>query len=133
MRLSAKEQTGMRAMIEFARCYGNGPTSLSEVAKAQDLPLPYLQQVVSALRQAGLLASVRGARGGYYLTRGPEQVRMGDIIRALEGQLISVDCMGPEGSPCCEREEICLARNVWQSMLDCLSDTLDNMTLADVL
>jgi Rrf2 family transcriptional regulator, cysteine metabolism repressor len=133
MRLSAKEQTGMRAMIEFARCYGNGPTSLTEVAKAQDLPLPYLQQVVSALRQAGLLTSVRGARGGYYLAREPQQVRMSDIIRALEGQLISVDCMGPEGSPCCKREEVCRARDVWQSMLDCLSDTLDNMTLADVI
>ena len=58
---------------------------------------------------------------------------MGDIIRALEGQLVSVDCMGPEGSPCCERKEVCLARNVWQSMQDCLSETLDNMTLADVI
>lgn len=132
MRLSAKEQTGLRAMIEFARCHGSGPTSLSEVAQAQELPLPYLQQVVTELRRAGLLASVRGARGGYHLTREPGQIRVSDIIRALEGQLVTVDCMEPDGASCCSREAICMARNVWQSLQDSLAATLDNITLADV-
>jgi Rrf2 family transcriptional regulator, cysteine metabolism repressor len=133
MRLSSKEQTGLRAMIEFARCHGNGPTALSEVAQAQDLPLPYLERVAAELRRAGLLTSVRGARGGYYLAREPGQIRVSDVFRALEGQLISVDCMGPDGSSCCDREATCEARNVWQSLQDCLTDTLDNMTLADVI
>jgi Rrf2 family protein len=133
MRFSAKEQTGLRAMIELARCHGNGPTALSEVAQAQDLPLPYLEQVAGALRRAGLLASVRGARGGYYLAREPGQIRVGDVFRALEGQLVTVDCMGPDGSSCCEREPTCMARNVWQSLQDCLTETLDNITLADVI
>ena len=58
---------------------------------------------------------------------------MGDVFRALEGQLITVDCMGPDGGTCCEREPFCLARNVWQSLQDCLTETLDKITLADVI
>ncbi len=133
MRFSAREQTGLRAMIELARCHGNGPTALSEVAQAQDLPLPYLEQVAQTLRRAGLLASVRGAHGGYYLAREPEQIRVGDVFRALEGQLVTVECMGPDGSSCCERESVCSARNVWQSLYTCLSETVDSITLADVI
>ncbi len=133
MRFSAKEQAGLRAMIELARCYGNGPTALSEVAKAQDLPLPYLEQIAAALRRAGLLASVRGAHGGYYLARAPEQIRVSDVFCALEGRLVAVDCMGPDGTSCCEREAICSARHVWQSLQSSLSETLDRITLADVI
>ena len=132
MRFTAKERTGLRAMVEFARQYGQGPVPLSEVARAQDLPLPYLERVISSLRRAGLLDSVRGAAGGYSLTRAPEAISVGDIFRAVEGSLTSLECLD-EGSVHCKREQICAARMVWQKVSHRLRETLDNTSLADVL
>jgi Rrf2 family transcriptional regulator, cysteine metabolism repressor len=131
MKLTARERTGLRAMVEFARRYGQGPTALSEVANAQDLPLPYLEQVVALLRRAELLDSVRGAHGGYMLARDPAEISAGDVFRAVEGSLMTLDCMRTDGS--CEREPICATRNVWQIIVDRLEDTLNNTSLIDVL
>ena len=132
MRLSARERTALRAMVEFSRCYGGGPTALSEVAREQSLPLPYLEQVAADLRRAGLLDSVRGAHGGYSLACPPEQISVGDIMRAIEGPLVPLDCMRADGDGC-EREPRCITRHIWEIVSDRLSETLDNLTLADVL
>jgi Rrf2 family cysteine metabolism transcriptional repressor len=132
VRLSSKEHVGLQAMVEFARRYGRGPTSLSEVARTQELPLPYLEQVIASLRRAGLLASARGAHGGYTLTRHPTTISVGDIFRAMEGSLITLDCTRPDGSPC-TKESSCATRSVWQTVARRLSETLDHLTLADIL
>lgn len=132
MRLSAKERTGLRAMVEFARRHGQGPVSLHDVAELEGLPLPYLEQVAGALRRYGLLRSVRGAHGGYLLTRIPAEISVGDIFRALEGTLIDLDCMGTDGS-ICAREPVCATRTVWQIVFDRLSETLDHTFLSDMV
>jgi len=131
MKLSSKEHTGLQAMVEFARRYGRGPTSLSEVARSQELPLPYLEQVIAPLRRLGLLTSVRGVHGGYTLARDPATISVGDVFRAVEGSLMTLDCTRPDGSGCA-KESTCATRSVWQGVAERLSDTLDNMTLADI-
>lgn len=132
MRFTAREQTGLRAMIVLARSFGQGPTALSVIAQSQDLPLPYLEQIAAKLRKAGLLASVRGARGGYFLTRDPAQVSVSDVLSALEGQLVTLECLSPGGSGC-ERVSTCDVRGVWLRVQDCLNQTLGEMMLADVM
>lgn len=132
MKLSSKERTALLAMVEFARRYGDGPTALSTVAAAQGLPLAYLERVSALLRKAGLLASTRGARGGYYLTREPERIRLSEVLTAVEGNLLSINCLIKEGTRC-DRENICATRNVWEHVAAVLSQTLDKMTLADTL
>jgi Rrf2 family cysteine metabolism transcriptional repressor len=132
MKLSAKERTSLRAMVEFARRYGEGPVPLSEVARAEELPLPYLEHVVAALRRAGLLQSVRGAHGGYLLTREPTQVRISEVFRAVEGSALTLDCMGRNATPC-DREPICATRSFWQILAWRLRETLDSTSLADIL
>ena len=119
-------------MVEFARRYGHGPTALSEVARVQELPLPYLEQVIALLRRAGLVSSVRGAHGGYTLAHNPASISVGDVFRAVEGSLLTLDCTRPDGSPC-TKESTCATRGVWQHLLDHLSKSLDHMTLADVV
>lgn len=131
MRLSSKEHVGLQAMVEFARRYGQGLTSLGEVARVQELPLPYLERVVASLRRAGLLASARGARGGYKLARDPATISVGDVFRAVEGSLVTLGCIQPDGSPCA-KESTCVTRSVWQSVAQRLSETLDHLTLADI-
>jgi Rrf2 family transcriptional regulator, cysteine metabolism repressor len=132
MRFSTREQYGLRAMAELARYYGQGPVSLSEVADAEGLPLPYLEQVVASLKRAGLLESHRGAYGGYELAHAPAMITAGDVIRALEGTIVQVPCLvdAPESS--CGRECSCTTRNVWVEVRDKLIETLDSITLADL-
>ena len=72
-------------MVQLGRRYGQGPASLAEIAAAEDLPRAYLEQLVMSLRDAGLVTSTRGARGGYELVRPPAEIRMSEVLRALEG------------------------------------------------
>lgn len=132
MRFTAREQTGLRAMIALARTFGQGPTALSAIAQSQDLPLPYLEQIAATLRRAGLLGSVRGARGGYFLTRDPAEVSVSDVLSALEGQLVTLECLSPGGAGC-ERVSTCDVRGVWLRVQDCLDRTLGETMLADVM
>lgn len=135
MRLSAKEQYGLRAMIELGRRYGEGPVSLSDVAQAEGVSFPYLEQIVPQLRGADLIESTRGAYGGYALRRDPRKITVGDIVRALEdGQIMPLKCIpGHESGDACSRQEMCTARDVWRKMHDGIVEVLDSTTLADLI
>ncbi len=132
MRVSAKELYGLRAMSEFARRFGQGPVSLSDIAKAQDISPAYLEQIAIDLRRAGLLESRRGAQGGYSLSRAPIQITAGDVIRALEGSILPVQCMVEQQCAPCALEDRCSTRGIWEQVRDRLVDTLDAITLADL-
>ncbi len=132
MKVSAKEQYGVRAMAELAQQYGAGPIPLSDIAQAQGMSIDYLEQVVPALRDAGLLNSTRGAKGGYELTRPPDQITVGEVLRALSGEILPVRCVEDDCTELCHRTSECGARTVWQTIHDQLLDTLDSMRLADL-
>jgi len=129
MRFSAKEQCGLRAMVEFGLPHSRGVISLRDVSRAQGISVAYLEQIVAPLRQTGLLRSVRGAQGGYMLGRPSEEITVGDVLRALGGALVPVTCLAEGG---CQRENSCHTRAVWQTVQDKLSETLDSITLADL-
>src|SRR5512134_2542806 len=84
---STKGEYGVRLMVQLGRHHGTGPASLAEIAAEEDLPRAYLEQLVMNLRDAGLVTSTRGARGGYELARDPRDIRMSEILRALEGPI----------------------------------------------
>jgi len=133
MKFSAKEQYALRAMVEFSRHFGEGPVSLSTVAQAQSISLAYLEHVIVPLRAAGLLDSSRGAYGGYQLTRSPRSTTVGDVIRVLDGTLVSFACVSDAGDPPCARTDTsCAARQVWERVQDKLAEALDSITLADL-
>lgn len=132
MRVSAKELYGLRAMSEFARHFGEGPVSLSEVARKQGISQPYLEQIAIELRRSGLLHSRRGAQGGYYLARSPREMTAGDVIRALEGSILPVQCVADAKCEPCSLEDGCSARGIWELVRDRLVETLDSITLADL-
>jgi Rrf2 family transcriptional regulator, cysteine metabolism repressor len=132
VRVSAKELYGLRAMGEFARHYGQGPLSLADVARSQGISQAYLEQIAGDLRRAGLLHSKRGAQGGYSLARSPSAMTAGDVIRALEGNILPVQCVADEMcDPCCH-EQGCTARGIWEVVRDRLVETLDSISLADL-
>src|SRR2546427_7052025 len=96
-------------MVQLGRHFGQGPASLAEIAQEEDLPRAYLEQLVMSLRDAGLVRSTRGARGGYELTRDPGEIRMGDVLRALEGPIAPMICASddPEHATTCDRTAFC--------------------------
>lgn len=132
MRISAKELYGLRAMSEFARHFGRGPLSLAELARTQGISQPYLEQIAIELRRAGLLRSQRGAQGGYYLAQPPQLTTAGDVIRALEGSILPVQCASEQRCTPCRLEKGCSTRGIWEKVRNRLVETLDSITLADL-
>jgi Rrf2 family cysteine metabolism transcriptional repressor len=133
VRVSAKELYGLRAMSEFARHFGQGPLSLTQVATSQGISQAYLEQIAIDLRRSGLLNSKRGAQGGYYLARAPEATTAGDVIRALEGSILPVQCVAEQKCVPCSLEDGCSARGIWELVRDRLVETLDSITLANLV
>jgi Rrf2 family protein len=119
-------------MGEFARHFGQGPLPLSEISARQGISQPYLEQIAIDLRRAGLLSSKRGAHGGYYLTRSPEETTAGDVIRAVEGTILPIQCVADQKCEPCPLEEDCSTRGIWELVSDRLVETLDSITLAEL-
>jgi len=121
-------------MVQLGRRYGTGPASLAEIALDEDLPRAYLEQLVTSLRDAGLVTSTRGARGGYELGDHPTQIRMSDVLRALEGPIAPMICASDSGEhDTCDRSSRCTVNVLWVRVRDAITDTLDSMTLADLV
>jgi Rrf2 family transcriptional regulator, cysteine metabolism repressor len=121
-------------MVELARHYGGGPLSLTDTADHEALPRPYLEQLVVSLREAGLVTSTRGAHGGYELTRPPSEIRMSEVVVALEGPIAPMVCASddPDHAAICDRSAFCTVEQLWQRVRDAVTEALDSMTLADL-
>ena len=134
MKISTKGRYGVAAMYDLAMNYGQGPISLKSIAQRQKISENYLEQLVSTLRKAGYVKSIRGAQGGYTLSKEPAQISVGDIIRVLEGPIALVDCLlsHSDDHNCCEREDICVTRDVWAKVCDSISLVVDSISLADL-
>ena len=133
MKLTSRGHYGLRAMTELARAYGGGPIAVADIAHSENLSEAYLEQLMGLLRRAGLVESIRGARGGYRLTRHPSAVTVGEVVRALEGPIAPVECASEAVGPgCCERVSDCASRQLWQKVRDSIVTVLDSTTLADL-
>ena len=131
MKLSTRGRYGIRAMLELALRYGEGPVLLKDVASRQDIPLSYLENLMGALRASGLVSTVRGMRGGYYLAKPPSEIRLSQIITALEGSVAPVECV--DDSKNCRRAELCVARDVWCEVRQAIEGILDSITLEELV
>ena len=132
---STKGEYGVRLMVQLGRHFGQGPASLAEIATEEDLPRAYLEQLVISLRDAGLVTSTRGAHGGYELARDPRDIRMGEVLRALEGPLAPMICAtdDPEHATACDRSSRCTVNVLWVRVREAVTTALDSMTLADLV
>lgn len=135
MAFSTKGEYGVRLMVQLGRHYGTGPASLAEMAAAEDLPRAYLEQLAMGLREAGLVHSTRGAHGGYELARDPREIRMSEVLRALEGPIAPMICAtdDPEHATRCDRTPSCTVNFLWVRVRDAIIGALDGMTLADLV
>jgi Rrf2 family cysteine metabolism transcriptional repressor len=134
MKVSTRGEYGVRAMVALAHHYGVGPMSIAAVAKESSVPYAYLEQLIVPLRKAGLVESKRGAQGGYQLTRPPDEVKVGEVYRIMEGPVAPMDCVSEDVSEqTCPLIEGCETRPVWLKLRDSIAGVLDSMTLADLI
>ena len=126
MRISTKGDYGVRALIELSHRFGQGTTQSAEIAARQHIPEPYLDQLLTTLRKAGFIRSVRGPQGGHALLHAPEEIKLSDVIRALEGSLSPVSHLHDEGYQCRAAHE------VWHRVEDATAKILDGVTIGDL-
>ena len=135
MRLSKRGEYGLRAMIDLAtQKTETGVFHIKDIAKRQNIPLKFLQQILINLKNAGFVHSRRGVGGGYYLGKPANKITLGEIVRILDGTLAPVSCVSQTAyEPCgCPDERTCGLRLVMFDVRNAISDILDNTTLADV-
>lgn len=130
MWISTKAQYGLRALTEIARQPGVA-VPLKDVAERQDISQHYLEQIAANLRRAGFIRSIRGAHGGYQLSRKPELINTWDVVVALEGSLAPVACV--EEDHVCDRNDHCATVGLWKRVDTAVRDVLGGTTLADLL
>ena len=133
MKLSTKGRYGLRAMVDLAVYSEKESVSISCIAQRENISESYLEQLAGKLKKAGLIKSTRGAQGGYRLAKPAAEISVGDILRALEGELGAVDCQGlkPEGG--CESSDFCVTKLVWQRINDSIAKAVDEITLEELM
>ena len=130
MKLSTRGRYGTRALLELALHPDSGPFLLKDIASSQNISQRYLEHVIRPLVAGGILRSVRGAGGGVALAKAPRDIRLGEIIRLLEGPVAPTDCVLDGGI--CTRSATCATRDIWCEVSDAINDVLDSVTLGDL-
>jgi Rrf2 family protein len=131
MKVSTKGDYGIRALVELAHHYGEPkPIQSAEIAARQGIPESYLEQLLTTLRRAGFIRSVRGPQGGHALVRDPAELAVSEVIVALEGSIMPIDCL--DESSACSKGGGCAQRDMWQAVRDAILGVLDNTTVSDL-
>lgn len=131
MRFSTKGRYGVRAMLDIALNSSEGPVLMRDIASRQSISAQYLEHLISPLIKAGLLRSRRGARGGLFLARAPEDIRLSEVIEILEGSLAPVECV--DNPLVCQRSASCATRDIWVDIKNAALGVLAPLTLRDLM
>ena len=129
MRLTARSEYGLLALIDLGVRFGEGPVSARGVAERQGIPMKFLEQLLAAMRKAGLVSASRGAHGGFTLTRDPSQISVLEVVEALEGPLAPTSC---DGGQLCGRSGGCAAASVWSRATEALRDVFTTTSVGDL-
>lgn len=130
MKLSTKGRYGVKAMVNLAVHYGEEPVSIKSISDSEGISECYLEQLFGPLRKAGLIKSVRGAQGGYILSKPLEEITVADIIMVLEGPIEISECI--DGTSC-SNEEGCATRLLWEKIKKSIDSVLETTTLFDIV
>ena len=131
LRIPKLTDYGIVLLVELAGGEGNGSQNARSMAEATSLPLPVVSKILKSLAQAGLLNSQRGAKGGYALSRRPEEINVAEIIDALEGPIALMECAAGPGH--CDQESSCSVRDPWQRINQAILETLRHVTLRELV
>jgi Rrf2 family cysteine metabolism transcriptional repressor len=131
MKLSSRFRYGLRLLVELAENYQKGPILLKNIAECEKISKKYLEQIVIALKNAGIVRATRGSKGGYYLIQSPQKITVAEIYRILEGSYSPVDCL--DNPKICSLKNSCQTRKLWSELSTAIEKVFDNLTLVDLL
>ena len=133
MRLSTKGEYASRAMLELSLRYADGPLHSREIAKAQEIPQGFLEQILLLLKRSGYLKSRKGHNGGYVLAKPPGAINVAEVIRVMDGPLAPIDCVSVMAHEPCPMEKTCGLRWLWKEVRDSVAEILERTTFADLV
>ena len=133
MRITTKGRYGLRALIDLAKYSEIEPVSINSIATRQGISERYLEQLMTLLKKADLIKSIRGAGGGYVLAKEMSDISVGDVLRALEGSLEPVECTGFNEEASCEAAGGCVTKYVWQRINDSINQTVNEISLKQLV
>ena len=128
-----KQQYAIRAMLELARHHGQGPIKISAIAEAQAIPRRFLEVILNQLKSSGFINSKRGYFGGYKLMTPADEIRVGDIIRHVQGEKDLIECVACVTKQACPFENRCSLYHMWNNVRDAIFNVYDATTLQDLL
>ena len=131
MKLTTRTRYGTRALLELALQKGKEPVFLKDIARQQQISLPYLEHIIAPLIAGGILRSTKGPRGGVSLVRKPGDIRLIEVARLLEGPMAPVECV--DNPDVCSRSGACATRDVWGRLKDAMEGVLGSTTLEDLV
>ena len=132
MKISTKGRYALRIMIDLAMHLDKDPIRVKDIANRQNISEKYLEQIIALFNKAGYVKSIRGAQGGYLLTREPKEYTVGMILRLAEGSIAPVSCV-EDSSDGCEKRGACVSAMLWQKISDAVNEVVDNTTLQDLI
>jgi len=132
MRVSKRTDYALRAVFTLVEHYRGTPISIRELARRNDVPKRFLEQIMLHLKSQGWVESTAGVRGGYVLAKPPEKITMGEVVRYFDGILAPIDCVSVAGYKRCSQEPVCRFRRVFLDVRNYVAGLMDRATLADV-
>lgn len=131
VKLSTRVRYGTKALLDLALHRGEAPVLLRDIAERQQISLRYLEQLVTPLIAGGIVRSARGAGGGVWLAKHPEEVRLSQVLQLLGGSITLVDCLNNPDS--CNQSELCVTRDIWGELQEAMRNVLESTTLQDLV
>ncbi len=131
MKLSTRTRYGLRAILELAIQHDKEPLKIKTIARRQEISRKYLEQLISMLKSSGIVKSVRGPKGGYFLAKNPAAITLYDLFKALEGPGATVECL--ENQDYCSRYQNCVARQAWVKLQEAIAEVLKSITMQDLV
>lgn len=133
MKISTKGRYGLEALMDIAIFSAGDSVSLKTISSRRDISQKYLEHIFIALKKNKIVESTRGGQGGYKITRPLDEVTVGEVLRALEGSLSPVKCIEENTDSNCKDYDKCISKDVWMGIKNALDETVDNITLKDLV
>lgn len=132
MKITYKGDYALKIIFDLSLNYEKGMIQIKEIAKRQDIPIKYLEQIIIILKGAGYVRSRRGPSGGIWLAKPPEQIMIGDIVRLMEGSTSPIACVSTSSYSKCDYEESCPFIEIWCKIRDSINSVVDTTSFKDI-
>ncbi len=133
MNISYKTDYSLKVILYLSEIYPTGTAHIKQIADSQDIPRKFLEQILLFLKKGGFVQSKKGPKGGYFLTKSPEKIILGEVVRFVEGPIHPISCIAPGKEDSCSFAAGCVFRDVWLEVEDAITGVIDHLSFADLL